>query len=60
MDKPRLYFVIWRNAKGELKQFNTNEEHAALWMETRRRGTVYIDTRYEARLRLYNYLLHKK
>lgn len=60
MQKPYEYFVLWRNKKGEVKQFNTNIEHAALMMEIRMNGTAYIDTRYAARLRLYNYLRNKQ
>ena len=58
MNEPKKFAVIWRNKEGEVQQFDTNNETVALQTETRRNGTVYIDTRYCARLRLYNYLIN--
>lgn len=59
MQKPFKFFVIWRNNRKKLQQFDTDSEHTALITATRRNGTAYIDTRYEARMRMYNYLLNK-
>lgn len=57
--KPRLFTTIWTNAKGEFKYFTTDSEDAALKAKVRRNGEVYIDTRYAAKLRLYNYMMRK-
>lgn len=59
MQKPFEYFVLWRNKKNKLQQFNTDCDHTALMIATRRNGTAYIDNRYEARMRLYYYLLNR-
>ncbi len=58
-NKPKEYFVLWRNAKGELKQFDTDSEEDALLMELRRDGETYRDTRIAAKRRVFNWLISK-
>lgn len=56
MEKPKLFTAIYKNAKGKNVFFETNNEDAALRKEVIKNGTTYIDTRYEAKVRLFNYL----
>lgn len=56
MQKPYLYTVIYKNARGKNVFFETNDENTALRKEVIKDGTTYIDTRYEAKVRLFNYL----
>lgn len=59
MQKPYLFIVHYRDQKGNSKQFETNNEDTALKKEVQTDGQCYIDTRYKAKLRLYNYLQKK-
>lgn len=66
MKKPFKYFVLCDKTKELLYQTNTLPllHHLQTWEQTdnpkvkelRQTKTVYIDTRYEAKLRLFNYL----
>ena len=56
MEKPKLYTVFYRDKKENLKVFETNDENTALKKEIRTNGQTYIDTRYLAKVRLYNYI----
>lgn len=58
--EPKRFFVLWRDEKGKLHQYDSNnidvlEKKAAL-----KDGTIYEDTRYKARYRLYWFLIRKK
>lgn len=59
MQKPKLYTVIYKNSNGESMFFETNDEHTAEMKAIKTNGQSWIDTRYKARLRLYNYLQRK-
>ena len=56
MEKPHLYTVIYKNSKGKNVFFETNNEDTAFRKEVIKSGTTYIDTRYKAKLRLFNHL----
>jgi len=56
MQKPHLYTVIYKNAKGKNIFFETNNEDIAERKAILKDGTTYIDTRYKAKLRLFNHL----
>jgi hypothetical protein len=56
MQKPKLYIVHYRDHKGNSKTFETNDENTALKKEIITSGQTYIDTRYKAKLRLYNFI----
>lgn len=56
MQNPKLYTVIYKNAKGESVFFETNDVHSAEKKECITGGQTFIDTRYEAKKRLYNYI----
>ncbi len=58
-NKPRKFIVVYRNKKGELVQFNTDNEHLAHKRAILNNVDVLIDTRYKARLRLHYYILRK-
>lgn len=60
MNLPKEFTVIWRDKKDNTKQFETNDKNTAFNKSIRVEGTVYIDTRYKAKLRLYWYLWRKK
>ena len=59
MNNPKLYTVIYKNSKGKNIFFETNNEDTALRKEVVKNGVTYIDTRYKAKLRLFNYLSRK-
>ena len=59
MEKPHLYTVIYKNSKGKNIFFETDNEDTALRKEIIKNGVTYIDTRYKAKLRLFNYLSRK-
>ena len=59
MEKPHLYTVIYKNSKGKNIFFETDNEDTALRKEVIKNGVTYIDTRYKAKLRLFNYLSRK-
>ena len=59
MEIPKLYVVFYINKKDESKHFKTNCENVALKKQVRTNGQTYIDTRYLAKLRLYNYYLNQ-
>lgn len=44
--------VIWRNSKGEIKAFDSNELSTVERKATIHKGTIYEQTRYSAMLRL--------
>lgn len=56
MDKPYLLWVIYSNSKGVVKYRGTNDSDTADRLSIRYNGEVYIDNRYKAKLRLYNYI----
>ena len=60
MEEPKKYFVLYGGKNNNSKQRFTNEENTALKWASIYRGTVYIDNRFEAKKRLYFYLLRKK
>ena len=60
MNLPKEFTVIWGDKKDNIKQFETNDKNTAFNKSIRVEGTVYIDTRYKAKLRLYWYLWRKK
>lgn len=60
MELPKEFTVIYKDAKGNSKQRETNDENTAFKWECKYNGTTYIDTRYKAKLRLYWYLWRKK
>jgi len=58
--KPKQFFALWRNKKGNFIQFYTDCEILGFKKSVLNEGTLYIDTRYQAKLRLYNYLVFYK
>lgn len=60
MNLPKEFTVIWRDKKDKSRHFETNDENTAFNKSMKVNGTVYIDTRYKAKLRLYWYLWRKK
>lgn len=60
MQLPKLYSVFYTDKNGKRKFKETNNEQTALNWELKYNGTIYIDTRYKAKLRLYWYLWRKK
>jgi hypothetical protein len=59
MQKPFKYFAIHKETK-EIRYFNNMmfKPYNPLGIEYK--WTIYIDTRYEAKLRLYNYVTFSK
>lgn len=55
MKLPYQYSVLWADKKGDLKVFETNDELRALKVEVKHQGTTYIDTRFDAKMRLFIY-----
>ena len=51
MNKPKEFIVFYNG-----KHFETNNEQLAHKKAIAYGGTVYIDTRYNAKVRLFNYL----
>jgi len=60
MQLPNEFMVLWKNAKGENCSKETNSLKVAQTLEMVNNGTIYIDTRYKAKVRLYWYLWRKK
>lgn len=60
MQLPKQYFVLYGGKFNNEKQRYTNDEDTVLKWSVKYNGTVYIDTRYKAKLRLYWYLWRKK
>jgi hypothetical protein len=60
MKQPKEFFVLYKNKKGEFKDFWTNDAETAERVSTIRCGTVYVDTRYKAKVRLHWYLVRKE
>lgn len=56
MEKPYLLHVVYTNTKGETVERLTNDSDTAQKWEVKYNAVIYCDTRYKARLRLYNYL----
>jgi len=56
MEKPKLYTIIWRDKKQNSKFFYTNDEETAERKAAINDGEIYIDTRYKAKVRLYNHI----
>lgn len=56
MQKPYLYTVFYRDENGKSNFKETDNEQTALNWEIKYNGTCYIDTRYEAKKRLYWHL----
>ena len=56
MEKPYLLHVVYKNAKGETVERLTNNSDTAQKWEIKFDAEIYVDTRYKARLRLYNYI----
>ncbi len=58
MEKPFLYSIFYsENSKILFKQ--TNNQETAVKIAGKKNGTIYFDTRYSAKLRLYRYILSK-
>lgn len=55
MKKPFKYFAIHEQTK-EIRYFNTMDLKPYHFLGTEYRWVIYIDTRYEAKLRLYHYI----
>ena len=60
MELPKEYFVIYKDSKGKVKDYYTNNVDTAEKKAMLNSGIVYTDTRYKAKLRLYWYLWRKK
>jgi hypothetical protein len=60
MKPPKQYAVIYKDNKGKGKHKETNNEQTVMNWGLKFEGEVYIDTRYEAKKRLYWYLWRKK
>lgn len=56
MEKPYLLHVVYKNAKGKTVERLTNDSDTAQKWEIKYNAEIYYDTRYKARLRLYNYI----
>lgn len=59
MRKPRRFLTLY-HIGDKLKEFWTDDESLAEKRAILRNGTVWIDTRYKAKLRLYWYLRRKE
>lgn len=59
MKRPKQFFCLWKNTKGKLIEKQSDHVESLYYYEQRFEGVIYIDTRYQARLRLYKYLLNK-
>ena len=55
MNKPYKYSVIENNNKSNISEYNSIES-MPYFMRDEKKYTIYIDTRYEAKLRLFYYL----
>jgi hypothetical protein len=60
LELPKEYTVIWKTEKGKFKYFFTDNFHLAGLKEIVNDGTIYVDTRYAARRRLYFFMLRKQ
>jgi hypothetical protein len=56
MEKPYLLHVVYKNSKGKTIERLTNDSDTAQKWEIKFDAEIYVDTRYKARLRLYNYI----
>lgn len=56
MEKPFLLHVVYTNDKGKLIERLTNDSDTAQRWESKYDAEIYCDTRYKAKLRLYNYI----
>lgn len=56
MTEPKLYTVISKDDGGKSRFKYTNSEQTAFSLEMKYDGTIYIDVRFKARTRLFNYL----
>lgn len=59
MKKPRRFLVFYHHM-GRIKDFYTDNENTAKRKAVFCNGTYWVDTRYEAKLRLYGYLKRKE
>jgi hypothetical protein len=59
MNKPTEFFTLSKNKKDKFIQRNSNDEIQCIKWKVKYGGEVYIDTRYKARLRLYNCIVNK-
>lgn len=59
MEKPFKYFAIHKETK-EVRYFNDMDLSPYCTGYTEYKWQIYIDTRYEAKLRLYNYINYTK
>jgi hypothetical protein len=55
-DKPYLLHVVYTNNVGKLIERKTNSSDTANRLEIMFDGCIYVNTRYSAMLRLYNYV----
>jgi hypothetical protein len=56
MNKPYLLHVVYKNKQGKTIERLTNDSDTAQKWESKFDGVIYCDTRYKARLRLYNHI----
>jgi hypothetical protein len=59
MQLPKKYSVLYGGKFNNEKQRYTNDENTAFKWSVKYNGIMYIDTRYNAKLRLYWYLWRK-
>lgn len=46
------YYVLWKNKKGEIKIKDSNSIETMKYYAYKFNGTIYIDTRFDAKMRL--------
>jgi hypothetical protein len=56
MEKPYLLHVVYKNKQGKTIERLTNDSGTAQKLEIKFDAEIYVDTRYKARLRLYNHI----
>jgi len=56
MEKPYLLHVVYKNKQGKTIERLTNDSDTSQKWEVKHNAEIYVDTRYKARLRLYNYI----
>lgn len=56
MTKPKRFFILCNKTFKTIRETDIPPRDSDIWWKYR---TIYIDTRYEAKLRLYNYYERK-
>lgn len=59
MNEPKRFYTLSKNKKDKFIHRYSNDENQCINWKAKYGGEVYIDTRYNARVRLYNYLVSK-